>query len=243
VTPVTEIARRYLRQKTRSPWTVGALGVMAFAAAIQSAGSSGESNLDIGYIAVLVLAAGCVSRDVSSGSLQMILCRPVRRSDYLFGRYAGILAAYGALLVVSGGLALALSRAFLPLAGITPRPIGLDLLATAMAGAFLAGAGMAATILFLATFLPGYGDVLGFVLLVPLFSLPDLASRILKAPWLATAGEVLRKNLIPTVDWTAVLRGDQPVGEACGRWVFAAVAYLVLAVVVFSRREFTYGHD
>jgi hypothetical protein len=25
--------------------------------------------------------------------------------------------------------------------------------------------------------------------------------------------------------------------------VFAAVAYLVLAVVVFSRREFTYGHD
>jgi hypothetical protein len=240
---MTEIARRYLRQKLRSPWVLLALGAMAFAGALQSAESGGESPLDVGYVVILVLAAGCVSRDVGSGALQMILCRPVRRSDYLLGRYLGILTAYGLVLAASGGLALALSRAFLPLLGVTPRPIGLDLLATAIGAAFLTGAGMAATILFLATFLPGYGDVLGFVVLAPLTRLPDAAAQILKAPWLATAGEAVRRNLLPSLDWTPVLRGERPVGEACGRWVFAVAAYLVLAIVVFSRRQFAYGHD
>jgi ABC-type transport system involved in multi-copper enzyme maturation permease subunit len=238
-----EIALRYLRQKSRSPWVVGALGMMALAGAFQSAGSGGESRFDFGYLVILILGAACVSRDVASGSLQMILCRPVRRSDYLLGRYAGILFAYGIVLVASGGLALVLSAGLLPVLGVAPQPIDLPRLATAVAASFLTGAGMAATILFLATFLPGYGDILGFVLLTPLAALPDLASRILNAPWLHTAGNILRENVLPAVDWTAVLRGEQPVGEACGRWVLASVAYLVLAVVVFSRREFAYGHD
>ncbi len=238
-----EIAHRFLRQKFRSAGVVVALSAAALIAAFQLAGSGGRSGFEIGYVAILVLAAACVSRDASGGALQMILCRPIRRSDYLLGRYFGILASYAAFLLAAAALAALFSRAVLPVLGAGPQPLSLGSLGRELAGAFLSGTGMAATILLLSTFLPGYGDVLGFVLLTPLFALPEILGQILAAPWLLEAGDALRRNLLPSLDWRAVLEGRDPLGEATGRWVLAVVAYLVLAMTIFSRRQFAYGRD
>jgi hypothetical protein len=127
----------------------------------------------------------------------MILCRPSRRSDYLLGRFAGILAAYAVFLLAALGLALLFSRA-LPLLGAPPQPLALPSLARGAAGSMLTAIGIAAPILLLSTFLPGYGDVLGYILLTPLLSLPSLAAQILKAPALEKAGALLRQNLLPS---------------------------------------------
>ena len=237
------MAHRFLRQKFSSVGIVVALSAMALLAASQAAGSGGRSGLETAILPMLVLAAGCVSKDASGGALQMILCRPIRRSEYLFGRYLGILAGYAAFLAAACALAVLFSRALLPSLGALPPPLSFPALGRQLLGTLLGGTATAATILLLSTFLPGYGDVLGFVLLTPLFALPGLAGQILNAPWLRNAGQTLQKNLLPSLDWAAVLGGQNPVGEPTGRWVFAVVLYLVFALAIFSRRQFAYGQD
>jgi len=227
---VSEMVRRFLRQKFNNLGVVIALSALALLAAFQLALSGGGGGLEVGTLGVFILGAACVSKDASSGALQMILCRPIRRSDYLLGRYAGILAAYAAFLIAALGLALIFSRA-LPLLGAPPQPLELSSIARGAAGSMLT------------TFLPGYGDVLGYILLTPLLSLPSLAAQILKAPALEKAGSLLRQNLLPSPDWSAVLAGRNPLGEPTGRWLFAVVAEILLALVLFNRREFAYGQD
>jgi ABC-type transport system involved in multi-copper enzyme maturation permease subunit len=239
-----EMIHRFLRQRFSNLGVIIALCALALVAAPQIAGSGGQQGFDgVGTLALLILAAGCVAKDASGGALQMILCRPIRRSDYLLGRYLGILAGFGIFLIAATAFGVLFARVIIPLLGGQARPIAFEALGPQLAATFLGGLATAATILLLSTFLPGYGDVLGFILLTPLAALPDVAGQILRAPWLQQAGKALKENLLPSLDWTAVLQGRNPLGEATGRWVLAVVLYLIAALVIFSRREFAYGQD
>ncbi len=240
---MNEMVQRFLRQRFSSAGVVVALSALVLFTAPQLAGSGGRSGLETATLPLLILAAGCVSRDAASGALQMILCRPLSRTDYLLGRYVGILAGFAAFIAAACALAVLFSRALLPAIGRAPAPIALADLGSQALGAFLGASASAALILFFSTFLPGYGDVLAFILLAPLAALPDVAGRILHAPWLQNAGPILRRNLLPSVEWGAVLHGQSVLGEATGRWALALVAALAAALFVFSRREFAYGHD
>jgi hypothetical protein len=240
---VIEMARRLLRQRFSSAGVLVALGALALVSASQVAATGGRAVSPLATLAVLVLAAGCVSKDASGGGLQMILCRPIPRSAYLMGRYTGILAAFAAFLLATVGLGILFARAAFPLLGSRAVPIAWGELGVQLAAAFLSAMAMAAAVLLFSTILPGYGDVLAFLLLTPLLGLPDLAAQILNAPWLRRAGELLRENLLPTLDWPSVLHGQNPLGAATGRWVLALVLYLAAALAVFSRREFAYGQD
>jgi hypothetical protein len=97
---VIEMVRRFLRQKLDNPAiavTLGALALMSsFPLALTGAGLKPTT-----FVALVVIAAGSVSKDASSGALQMILVRPLRRTDYLFGRYLGILTAFGIFLLAT----------------------------------------------------------------------------------------------------------------------------------------------
>ena len=238
-----EMTRRFLRQKLGSPGIAISLSVLALLAAAQLSTSGGRDGYEVGTLAVFILSAACVSRDASGGALQMILCRPIRRSEYLMGRFVGILAAFGLFLIGAAGLALLFSRVFGPLLGARPAPIELPAFARQAAAAMLSAVGLAAPILFLSTFLPGYGDVLGYVLFTMLIGLPGFAGQVLKIPGLRDAGELLKNNLLPSVDWTSAMESRQLLTEPVGRWVLAVVGFLVLALRVFSRREFAYGQD
>ena len=239
---MTEMVRRYLRQKSHNLGVVIALGGLALLAAFQLAASGGDAGLEIGTPVVFILAAACVSKDASSGALQMILSRPIRRSEYLMGRFAGVLAGYGVFLLLAAGLALVASRV-LPLMGAAPPPMSFAALSRGAAASMLTAAGMAAPILMLSTFLPGYGDVLGYILLTPLLSLPGVAAQVFDLPALGKVGTILRENFLPSPDWSEVLLGHDPLGEPTGRWLLALVAYLALGMFLFSRREFAYGQD
>jgi ABC-type transport system involved in multi-copper enzyme maturation permease subunit len=240
---VIEMVRRFHRQRFGSPATSIAHGVLAVMTGITAAMSDPEQALGLGFFAMIVIAAGSVSKDVSGGALQMILARPIRRTSYLFGRYLGILAAYASFVAASTGLAVLFTTALPRLFGASGMPPSALALgrgaAAAMANALL----FAAILLFFSTFLAGYADVLAYFLLsLFLGVLPQVATS-LGRPGLGTAAEKLRENVLPKVDWGAVLRGTGVASEATGRYVFAVIAFLVLAAVVFSRREFAYGHD
>jgi hypothetical protein len=236
---MTEMVRRFLRQKMGSAGLVVALAVLALFESFGLASRGADQGLMMANWAIFVIAAGSVSREISSGALQMILSRPILRAQYLFGRYLGILASYGLFLLVTCFLALAVVRILVPRATGAAAPLPLDTLVVAAGGAFLTGAMNGAILLFFSTFLPGIADLLGFLLLSLALNLP----RMSRAEWLRDAASTARENMLPEVAWSEVLRGQGMWNAETGRWVFALTAYLVLAAFVFSRRELPYGQD
>jgi ABC-type transport system involved in multi-copper enzyme maturation permease subunit len=233
-----EMVRRFLRQKFGNLGIVLALAVIALLAMVSfvSQGSGGAAGL-----AVLVLSAGSVSKDASSGALQMILARPIHRSEYLFGRYLGILSAYAVFLLFTFFLAITLPRLIALLFNQTgPYPPLIPLLRVA-AAAWLSGTLVAATLLFFSTFLPGFGDVLAFILLQFSFGIGSVLGGRFAA--VDKAVTIARENLMPDVAWNQVFRGEGLLGEATGRFVLALTVFLIAAALVFSRREFSYGQE
>lgn len=230
---MTEMARRLFRQKLDSAGTAVTLALLALMTALPPILAAGPSR----WIALLLIAGGLVSRDVSNGSLQMILARPISRTDYLLGRFVGALGGYAAFLVFAGGLGLVLGRAF---GARPPDPKGI---ANELAAALLDGALVVATLLFLSTFLPGYGDVVAyFATGIAMSTALSLAQNSGRAG-LASAVRIAQGNTLPAVPWDALMDTRRLPLEAVGRWAVALVSYFVLAAVVFSRREFAYGHD
>jgi len=237
---MTEMMRRFLRQKFGSVATVIALSVLALLSIAPLVASGGRSGTGGSALALFVIAAASVSKDASSGALQMMLARPITRSSYLFGRFFGILAAYAAFLAIVLLLGLALSRLF----GSSGGPhVELASAGVGVLGEFAQGILIAAILLFFSTFLPGYADLLGYFLLVLILQVPEMRAGDLIRPWVARVGRVVRDNVYPSVPWDEVLRGQNALREATGRYVLAVTAFLLLASAIFARREFAYGQD
>jgi ABC-type transport system involved in multi-copper enzyme maturation permease subunit len=239
---MSEMVRRFLRQKLASVGIWIALGLLCLLAAIPL-----NSNQGLGpaaTLAILILAAGSVSRDIGSGALQMILSRPLTRLEYLFGRYLGILIAYSIFLIATAAVAFALGRLAIGLAAVYSGPVfSLSAAAHAVLEAFSEGALLAAIVLFFSTFLRGWGDVLALIIATALLAATQPLGFALNKPGIAKAGQIATQNLYASLPWDSLLQGRQILSEASGRYVLALCAYLVLAAVVFTRREFSYGQD
>jgi hypothetical protein len=237
---VIEMIRRFVRQRFGSVGLVAALAVLAMLELFNLASRGAGSGFAMASWAIFVIAAGSVSRDISSGALQMILSRPIHRTEYLFGRYLGILTSYAIFLLVTSLLTLLVVQVFSSRAASAAVPdLSVNAMAIGAGDAFLDGALQAAVLLLFSTFLPGIADLLGLLLLYLALNLP-MAS---KARWLRDVAERARENMLPAVAWNEVLRGHGTLGAATGRWVFALTVYLTLAAIIFSRRELRYGQD
>ena len=224
-----EMIRRFLRQKTRNVGTIVLLALLAgLGGPVASSSGPGPS----GYLALLVIAAASISRDASSGALQMILARPIRRTEYLFGRYLGIVIGFAIFAVAGVVFGLIVKMIWGPRGPVAPLP-----LLSGIGFATLWAAQMAAPLVFFSTFLPGYGDVVAVLLLQILVSLRTNVASLVKF------SEMVGRELLPVVTWAGVFRGDLAALASAGRAVCAAVLFLSAAVLVFSRREFAYGRD
>jgi len=239
---MSEMVRRFLRQKFGSVGTLIALGLLALFAALPLNANQGFGPA--ATLAVLLIAAGSVSRDISSGAIQMILSRPLTRSEYLFGRYFGTLLTYVGFLISSVVIAFLLGRLFLSTSPLAEAPAFSWLAAGRGAvEAIFAGALLAAIVLFFSTFLRGWGDVLALVLATILLGSTQALGRQLNKPALVQAGRIASENLYPTPDWSQILAGRDILSVPTSQYFLALTCYLALATLVFDRREFSYGQD
>jgi ABC-type transport system involved in multi-copper enzyme maturation permease subunit len=236
---VIEMVRRFLRQKFDNPIMAVLLGILALMASLPPALSEGPAR----FLALIVLAAGVVSKDASSGALQMILARPISRTDYLYGRYFGILSAYALFLAAAAALAVLFSVVVFPLLKVHAEPLSAAALARASGVAMLEAVLPAAVLLLFSTFLPGYGDVLGYFLLATLLGTTASLATAAGKPALARVARFAQDNVLPEPAWDSVLRSANPLSSVTGRWALAVVTFLVAAALIFRRREFAYGHD
>ncbi|MDQ2869264.1 MAG: hypothetical protein M3S32_00880, partial [Acidobacteriota bacterium] len=104
------------------------------------------------------------------------------------------------------------------------------------------GALYAAVLMFFSTFLRGFGDVLAFVMGSVVLNLVPQVAMGLQKPALVRFFQAANANLSPEPEWNQVLHGAllQP---AAGRYALALAGYLLLATLIFNRREFSYGTD
>lgn len=234
---MTETMRRFLRQKLGSVQVCIALALLALLSALML--QSGGRGLTI--LAVIVLASGVVSRDAASGALQMILSRPILRAEYLLGRYLGVLAGLTVFLILSLAIAFGLDG-IATLADSGPGFFSWRAALRTIAAEFPRGALDAAILLFFSTFLRGFGDAVAYVLCFVILSVaPQIALALGKAG-LVSFFRGAMENLAPEPAWGEVLHGGvlQP---AMGRYALALAGYILLAIVIFNRREFSYGTD
>jgi hypothetical protein len=187
-----------------------------------------------GYWFALVLAAGAIGQDVSSGVLHLTFARPVTRPAYVLERW---LAAAG------GAFALALARLLLAAALLAARgasPAPAELLAAVIEDAVMASVA-AAVMVMLSSLVSGLGDVALFTMTSIALQVGHLVAQM-KHWMLADRVLVeLQRTIKPELGFLW-LSGHA--GQPWSPYVAAASTVtlaLAIAIVVVNRKELSYA--
>ena len=170
------------------------------------------------------LAFELIGPEASSGSLQLVLARPVRRSSYLLARYAGVvLSATGVILIAAIAALVTAAIAEIP---IDARPFAKALIATVVDTFF-----PMAMIAFFGAFTSSFANALLYLfylvaVTVSASKVAELAPRFHARVW-----PELTPQVVP-----GVLSGHLVA-------ISNALVVLVLAALILNRRELGYGKE
>jgi hypothetical protein len=224
-----------LRQRFTSPPRVILLLVLGWFPLLQVffAPALGLGPVGDCYWFALVLAAGMIGQDLSAGTLQLLLARPVTRTSYVLSRWAGVaLGATGVALVQIGIASLLLSARGMP-------PDARALLVVA-GNTVLVACGAAAVMALLSSLVPALGDIF---LLAALFTttIPLIGvGQVRGWPALLRAAEEVQRTLYPKLDLAPLVHGAAPSGFEVVSYLSTVTLCLAVAIVVLNRRELSY---
>jgi ABC-type transport system involved in multi-copper enzyme maturation permease subunit len=226
---------------------VGAL-LLLIVIVVTMAAIGAPSQAPYEMIALFALIAGCqlIGREFSSGTLQLILSKPIGRSTYLLSRAVGVvLAIWVAIGVVFGSDVVGRLIAGTPIAWRTAAAAALvSALKVLLVCSLLA---------FFGSFTRSYVNVgiyLGLqILLSMLFGTLSMMKNAVSGE-MGVIGAFLRKHPGVLEGMSAITQNlfpDAPSIPFDRNWILmmvcnASVA-LLLACVIFSRREVPYGAD
>ncbi len=230
------LMRAGLSQRLRHPVALAILGAymaVTFLGAILP-GDSSAQELEIALVAVLVLGAGMIGMDVRGGVLQLVLARPVTRSEYVFSRWfaTGTCAAVLSLAFLAAGVSvMALKGQALEARGV---------LAVACRDV-TASYGVASVLALFSTLAPGFAD-LG-LLLVGLLgaAVCDGIGEFGSLPWMTRTATEIRRVLYPVLDPFDAFSSTPISWYAIVSYFSTVTLCLALAVVVFNKKEISYA--
>jgi len=180
-------------------------------------------------VMVWLVGLGLISREASSGSLQLVLLRPLSRPSYLLSKWAALASVGLGLLLLTHGV-------FLAYQGLGP--LDPSTYAVLFGAQCLQVAAVAAVVALFSSVPIAFGE-LG---LLALFTVVFLALKVMN---FRLGSELLSQSL--DLAWRALLPGvafDGGVGSLLSGAAFNAVvmvAALSGAMAVLRRREFTYA--
>jgi ABC-type transport system involved in multi-copper enzyme maturation permease subunit len=183
----------------------------------------------------LVLSAGMIGQDVSAGVLQLVFARPVRRSEYVFSRWAAAAGAAVWVVIVQ----LALVTVVAALRGRLHDPG--ELLLFAAEGA-LRAIGVVSVMTLFSALVPGLADLA--ILAMAWFSNGVLGLVGQAAPhagFLVRISEEIQRFVSPEVALGPLLNGDAISWFAVASYLSTVSLCLALAVVVMNRKELSYA--
>src|SRR6266487_2621281 len=181
-----------------------------------------------------LMATGLIGQEYSSGTLHLVLARPVTRASFALSRW--LAAALGAccLAVVQ----LAIGVALLSTHGGAPESRAVALFA---AQQVLAIFGTTSVLLLFSSLLPGVGDFFAVWALGIVGGAVTAAGKLQEKPWLARAGEELQRFGSPTLDLNPLFWTGPVSWFEITSYLSTVTLCLALAIVILNRREISYA--
>jgi len=232
----TAIILTTLRQRFTSPLRLVMLLLLGWTPmlGIVVAPQVGFAPLTDCYFLALVLAAGMIGQDLSSGTLQLALARPLTRAQFVFSKWVAVSA--GTVFVVL--LQLIVAALVMTIRGA---PVPWNDAALVLGNDVLLACGTAAVMALLSALVPGLGD-LGLLFLA-FFSGQVLGGIGVMKSWEAVVRgtEELQRFLKPQLDLAFLAQGGPIPWFAAVSYLSTVTLCLALAVVVMNRRELSYA--
>jgi hypothetical protein len=231
------LIRSFLRHRFTSPMRL-ALAAMFTFFPLAGVALSGQLSMLSGIAGPLALlfTAGAVGQDVSSGTLQLLLVRPVTRPTYLLSRWLGAsIAAWGlaAATILLGAFVLVLR-------GTPAAPVEL---ARVLLEAATSVAGHAAVMVMLSTLVGGIGDLGIYAATMFMAQMAAALAAFKQWAWLTRASAELQGVLGPEVSLAGLAQGMPPSWFAVVSWASTVTFALALGLARLNRRELSYAAD
>ena len=227
----------FLRQRFSSPMR---LGLIVLATLFPLAGVAITGALSVlGGIAgplAFVLVAGAIGQDVSSGTLQLLLVRPVTRTEYLLNRWLGaVIAALGlTVLMLALGTLVLLLRGAPPQAG--------EVLRMVLEAASVT-TGNAAVMIMLSTLVGGLGDVGLYFASLVLLQMAQAVAAFKHWTWLQRASSEMQGVLGPQLTFAWFAQHAPVPWFALVSWASTITLVLAIGIARLNRRELSYAAD
>ena len=230
------LVQSFLRQRLTSPLRlvmlgfgfVSPLGIVAFTRQL------GTLEGSAGWFA-LILAAGAIGQEVSSGVLTLTFARPVTRPAYVFSRWAGaggFAAALGLAQIAAGLMAIAARGGPLPPgAAVTALAIECVLLALTSA----------AVMVMLSSLVNGLGDVAIWAMGTTLATFAGAIAQSRNWTALERAAQEVQLTLMPSLHVGWLFGAGDPQPYALIAVLSTLAASLAVAVWVVNRKELSYA--
>jgi ABC-type transport system involved in multi-copper enzyme maturation permease subunit len=227
----------FLRQRSTSPMRVGLVMLITFFP-LGGVIMTGQITILAGVAAplALILAAGAIGQEVSSGTLQLLFARPVTRPSYLASRWlAATLAAFAIFVAVT-----ALGTAGLMLRNMAPQPLDVVRL---LLEALCSCAGHAAVLMMLSTLVGGLGDLGLYVATFFVNQMLAGLAALQNWRWLARASDEVQGLLGPQLSFVWLGRDLPGSWFAIVSWASTVTLALAVGIAALNRRELSYGAD
>ena len=223
------------RQRLASPIRLFVLGLMIVLPPSFVGLLRGVDLSVLGDVAPLamVFAVGMIGQDVSSGVLQLLLARPVRRWEYVLSRWLGVAIAASAASL----LQIALGWGVMAARGGAPEWTAVAQLAAAREFQIL---GIAATMALLSSLVGGMGDLALYAVLTIFGGVIGMIGQFRHATLLLGIGQEIGALVSPRLELQAILAGSIS-WFAIATWASNLTLCLLLAVLVMNRKELSYA--
>jgi hypothetical protein len=213
------------RERFSRPLVLVLLLVVSLVSLVESVSDRSMSQLC--SLFALILGAGLVGRDVSSGALALLFTRPVKRSHYLLSRW------------MAGGIAAATLSVVLQLAQfLTLRVRGVEISGTellnACGEAITASFGLTACLIFLSTLMRGIGDL-------GLWFLAGMLSVLCELAGARRVSDEMDRLLAPKLDWAQALMSRPISWFEIVSYASSVTLFLALGLVMINGKEISYA--
>lgn len=225
-----------LRQRAASPVRLALLAFLFVMPLLVAVGAPavGLSVLGDSYGIILVLGAGLIGQDISSGVLQLLFARPVTRSSYVLSRWIAVALASVALCIVQA----LLCALILSLRGAPPDiHVLLYLIGD---NAFLA-LGLGAVITLFSTLLGGFGDLAILLVLTVTGKVLEGIAQVANSPILGRVGTEIGNFVLPKVSIAQLFGSADTPWFMIASYASTLTLCLALAIVVMNRKELSYA--
>jgi ABC-type transport system involved in multi-copper enzyme maturation permease subunit len=229
------LLRAFVIQRFTSPMRLGLTSLFTFfpLLAVMLGGTLAPIAWAPGMVA-LIMAAGAIGQDVSSGTLQLLLVRPVTRPEYVLHRWLGaMLAALAVMFATIGCAVLGLFLRGTPPEALAVAKLLLETLTTV--------AGHTAVLVMLSSIASGVGDVALYVATLFVGQMLAGLAALNRWPGLTRATEEIQRFLMCKMSWAWLGTSVSPSAFDIVSWASTVAVSLAVAIWAVNRKELSYA--